>query len=277
MSLVAARRVWTAVVMTCAAALIAFGFNFLLIPHRLLSGGVSGVSMLLSYATELDAGILYFALNLPILIWGWFALGRTFIVWSVYSVAVTSILLRLAPVHSLAADPILAAVFGGVAVGIGSGLALRYGGSTGGIDIVATIVTRRRDVPIGMLLLMMNVIIVVLQAIWSEDWEGAMYSMLSMYVSSKVIDTIHIRQLKVTVFIISRKPARMLERLRRLPRGISVIPIKGGYTGEDKLMLMTVTTRYELTALRAMIRETDPKAFVTIVETVSVMGDFRQV
>ena len=277
MSLVAARRVWTAVVMTCAAALIAFGFNFLLIPHRLLSGGVSGVSMLLSYATGLDAGILYFALNLPILIWGWFALGHAIIIWSVYAVAVTSILLRLAPVHSLAADPILAAVFGGVAVGIGSGLALRYGGSSGGIDIVATIVTRRRDVPIGMLLLMMNVIIVVLQAIWSEDWEGAMYSMLSMYVSSKVIDTIHIRQLKVTVFIISRKPARMLERLRRLPRGISVIPIKGGYTGEDKLMLMTVTTRYELTALRAMIRETDPKAFVTIVETVSVMGDFRQV
>jgi len=277
MALIAARRVRTAFIMTCASALIAFGFNFLLIPHRLLSGGVSGVSMLLSYATELDAGILYFALNLPILIWGWFALGRTFIVWSVYSVAVTSILLRLAPVHSLAADPILAAVFGGVAVGIGSGLALRYGGSTGGIDIVATIVTRRREVPVGMLLIMMNVAIVLLQAIRSEDWEGAMYSMLSMYVSGKLIDTIHIRQLKVTAFIISRDPAGMLRKLRTLPRGVSVIPIRGGYTGEDKLMLMTVTTRYELSALRAMIRETDPKAFVTIVETVSVMGDFRKV
>jgi len=275
--LTAARRVRTALVMTCASALIAFGFNFLLIPHRLLSGGVSGVSMLLSYATGLDAGILYFALNLPILIWGWFALGHAFIIWSVYSVAVTSFLLRFTPVHALAADPILAAVFGGVAVGIGSGLALRYGGSTGGIDIVATILTRRREVPIGMLLIIMNVSIVLLQAFWSEDWEGAMYSMLSMYVSGKLIDTIHIRQLKVTAFIISRDPVRMLEKLRRLPRGVSVIPIRGGYTGEDKLMLMTVTTRYELSALRAMIRETDPKAFVTIVETVSVMGDFRKV
>ena len=275
--MVAARRVRTAAVMTCAAALIAFGFNFLLIPHRLLSGGVSGVSMLLSYATGLDAGILYFALNLPILIWGWFALGHAFIFWSVYAVAVTSLLLRLAPVHSLAADPILAAVFGGVAVGLGTGLALRYGGSSGGIDIVASILTRRREVPIGMLMLAMNMSIVLLQAVWSEDWEGAMYSLLSMYVSGKIIDTIHIRQLKVTVFIISGKPQELLARLRRLPRGVSIVPIRGGYTGEDKVMLMTVTTRYELSALRAMIRETDPKAFVNIVETVSVMGDFRKV
>src|SRR5690606_1336491 len=126
---------------------------------------ISGVSMLLSYATGLDAGILYFALNLPILIWGWFALGRAFIAWSIYAVAVTSFLLRFAPVHSLAADPILAAVFGGVAVGIGAGLALSCGGSSGGIDIVASIVTRRREVPIGMLLFLMNMSIVILQAL----------------------------------------------------------------------------------------------------------------
>jgi uncharacterized membrane-anchored protein YitT (DUF2179 family) len=276
MALNAARRVWTAAVMTCAAALIAFGFNFLLIPHRLLSGGVSGVSMLLSYATGLDAGILYFALNLPILIWGWFALGHAFIAWSVYAVAVTSFLIRVTPVHSLSADPILAAVFGGVAVGIGAGLALRYGGSSGGIDIVASIVTRRREVPIGMLLFLMNMSIVTLQALLSEDWEGAMYSLLSIYVSGRVIDTIHIRQLKVTAFIISSDPYRLLEKLRRLPRGVSVVPIKGGYTGEDKVMLMTVTTRYELSSLRAMIRKHDPKAFVNIVETVSIMGDFRK-
>ncbi|OUM94463.1 MAG: hypothetical protein A9Z00_15330 [Thermobacillus sp. ZCTH02-B1] len=263
--------------MTCAAALIAFGFNFLLIPHRLLSGGVSGVSMLLSYATGLDAGILYFALNLPILIWGWYALGHAFIYRSIYNVAATSLLLRFAPVHSLAADPILAAVFGGVAVGLGTGLALRWGGSSGGLDIVASIVTRRREVPIGMLILAMNMAIVLLQAIGSGNWQGAMYSMLSMYVSGKVIDTVHIRQLKVTAFIISSKPQELLARLRRLPRGVSVVPIRGGYTGEDKVMLMTVTTRYELSALRALIRETDPKAFVNIVETVSVMGDFRKV
>jgi uncharacterized membrane-anchored protein YitT (DUF2179 family) len=277
MALNAARRVWTAAVMTGAAALIAFGFNFLLIPHRLLSGGISGVSMLLSYATGFDAGILYFALNLPILIWGWFSLGHAFIFWSVCAVAVTSFLLRFAPVHALSADPILAAVFGGVAVGLGSGLALRYGGSSGGIDIVASILTRRREVPIGMLLFLMNMSIVLLQALRSEDWEGAMYSMLSMYVSGKVIDTIHIRQLKVTAFIISCEPDRLLAKLRRLPRGVSVVPIRGGYTGEDKVMFMTVTTRYELPALRAMIRETDPKAFVDIVETVSVMGEFRKV
>lgn len=272
-----ARRVWEAAIMTFAAALIAFGFNYLLIPHRLLSGGVSGVSMMLSYATGLDAGILYFALNFPILAWGWFKLGRTFVGWSIYTVAVTSLLIRLTPVDALAADPILAAVFGGVSIGIGTGLALRYGGSSGGIDIIASIVTRRRELPIGMLIFFMNTSVVIVQALSSADWDGAMYSMLSIFVSGKVIDLIHIRQLKVTAFIITGEPDRLIAPLRQLHRGVTIVPTKGGYSGEEKAMLMTVTTRYELAALKNLIRKHEPKAFVNIVETVSVMGEFRRV
>src|SRR5690606_31766652 len=97
-----------------------------------------------------------------------------------------------------------------------------------------------------------------------------------IFTGGKVIDLIHVRHMKVTVFIITAEAEKLLAALRNLPRGVTVIKTRGGYTGKERDMLMTVTTRYELASLRKTIRRTDPKAFVNIVETVGVMGDFRR-
>ncbi|EXX85539.1 hypothetical protein BG53_08010 [Paenibacillus darwinianus] len=263
--------------LTVGAFLIAFGFNLLLIPHQLLSGGLSGVAMMLAYATGRPVSLLYFALNVPVLIWGWFVLGRPFVLWSIYSVTAATFLMQLIPVSPLVTDPILGAVFGGVVFGFGSGFSLRFGGSSGGFDVIASIVTRKRDIPVGMLLFLLNGAVIGALALQSGDWDIVLYSMLSIFTAGKVIDLVHIRHVKVTAFIITRETEKLLDKLLKLERGVTVIRTRGAYDRTEKDMLMTVTTRYELAALRRTVRTLDPKAFVNIVETVGIIGEFRRI
>ncbi|MBD2846041.1 YitT family protein [Paenibacillus sp. IB182496] len=262
--------------MIIGAMFVAFGFNMLLIPHGLLSGGVSSVSMIVGYLTGGDIGWLYFAANFPILLWGYFSVGRRFVMWSMLSVAAATLWLQLLPVRAIAHDPLLGAVFGGVIVGFGSGLALRQGGSSGGFDIIASIVTRKRDLPVGMLVFVLNGTIILALGLLIQDWDAALYSMLAIYAAGKVVDVIHVRHIKVTVFIVTCHPESMRQKLLERPRGVTVIRTKGAYSSAEQDMLMTVTTRYELAELRKSVLTLDPHAFINIVETVGVVGGFRQ-
>ncbi|GIQ68200.1 YitT family protein [Xylanibacillus composti] len=262
-------------IMILGAAILACGFNLFLIPHQMLSGGVSGVSMIIGYWSGFDIAILYFILNLPLLIWGWFVIGKLFIFYSILSVLFTSWFLEWIPVRAVAEDLLLSAVFGGVIVGIGTGISLRFGGSTGGFDILGSILTRQRDFPLGTLLSGLNGIVVIALG-YMFNWNDALASMLSIYVGGKVVDTIHIRHVKVTAFIITTCKDAILAKLLQKPRGVTVVHTRGAFSHTEKDMLMTVTTRYELAELRRIIRETDPKAFVNVVPTVGVLGEFRR-
>lgn len=266
----------TAATTLISALLIAFGFNQLLIPNKMISGGVSGITMIAGYATGLNIGWLYFVLNVPILLWGWRVLGLRFVGWSLIAVAATTLFMQLVPVKPLVGDLMLGAVFGGVIVGFGSGLALRAGSSSGGFDIVAAIVTRKRDISMGMLIFVLNGSVIGALGLLTNDWDVALFSLLSIFTSGKIIDLIHINHNKLTAFIVTSKTEEMREALIPLYRGVTVIRTRGGYTNTENDMLMTVTTRYELGELRKIIAATDPKAFVNIVETVGVLGDFRK-
>ena len=135
--------------------------------------------------------------------------------------------------------------------------------------------TKHRDFPLGSTLFALNGV-VILALGYLDNWDAALYSMLSIYVSSKLVDTIHIRHFKVTAFIITQETDRLLELLLKRPRGVTIVKTRGAFSDEEKDMLMTVTTRYELADLRKIVREADPKAFVNIVETVGVIGEFRK-
>lgn len=262
------------ILMTISSICIAAGFNLLLIPVQLLSGGLSGVAMLIGYITNSNIGWLLLVLNLPILIWGWFTLGRQLVFWSIYSVISTTFLLQTLPIYPLADDILLASVYGGILVGFASGLALRCGGSTGGFDIIASIITLRRDLPIGMILLALNAAVIAFLIVFTKDWELALYSLVAIFCVGKIIDIVHVKHLKVTAFIITTKSEEMLSRLLSHPRGITIIKTRGAFTSDDRDMLMTVRTRYELAELTKTIQLVDKHAFVTIVETVGVMGEF---
>lgn len=261
---------------TLGALLSAVGFNLFLIPHEMLTGGVSGVAMIIGYLTSWNIGILYFVINLPLLIWGWLIIGKRFVLLSILSVVLTTWMMQLIPEYAVANDSLISSVFGGVLVGVASGISLRSGGSTGGFDIVGSILTRNRDFPLGMLLLGMNGLVVLVLG-YTKTWDLALSSMLSIYITAKIVDTIHVRHIKVTAFIITNRKEELLERLLKSPRGVTLVKTTGAFTRTERDMLMTVTTRYELAELKKNVKETDPTAFVNIVETVEVMGEFRRV
>jgi uncharacterized membrane-anchored protein YitT (DUF2179 family) len=265
-------------VVIIGAAFSALSFNLFLIPHQLLSGGLSGVAMIAGYFTNWNIALVYFLSNLPVLVWGMVVIGRKFILFSVISVLCTVWFMQIIPVHStnLNFDQTISAVFGGVLLGVSSGITLRIGGSTGGFDIIGSIVTRNRDFPLGSLLLALNSVVVFALGFFKQDWNLALYSMLSMFIASRVMDTIHTRHLKVTAFIITGQKDQLTKRLLSLPRGVTLIKTAGAYSNQEKDMLMTVITRYELAAFKAIIKECDPKAFVNIVETTTVLGEFRR-
>lgn len=262
--------------MTFSSVLIAIGFNLFLVPHKLISGGMSGIALMISYLSGASVSWMYFLLNFPVLVWGWFAIGRSFIFWSIYSVLTATLFLYLIPKHPLVDDTLLAAVFGGIIAGAGSGLALRSGGSTGGFDIIAYIVTLKRDWPVGMIIFTLNSCIITALIIFEKDWSLALYSLLSIYCSGKVIDLLYVRHIKMTAFIITTKSDAIIEQLLSHPRGITIIKTKGAYSSTERDMLMTVRTKYELRQLFQTVTSIDPKAFINIVETVGVVGDFRK-
>src|SRR5690606_35486865 len=134
-------------------------------------------------------------------------------------VTLSSWLLQVFPVVPVIDDPILGSIFGGVLVGISTGVALRAGGSSGGFDILGSIVTKYRDFPLGSTLFVLNGL-VILSMGYLEGWEAALYSMISIYVTGKIVDAIHVRHVKVTVFIVTRHKDRLLEKLMLRPRGV---------------------------------------------------------
>lgn len=258
-----------------SALIMAIGIKWFLEPHHLLSGGVAGISMIISYFTVVDISVMYFAMNVPILIWGWVKLGKRFVLYSLISVVTTTVALKLLPDIQIAKDPLISGVFGGILIAIGVGYSFRFRGSTGGFDIIGAIVTKKRDFPLGMVLMIMNSVIVVILG-FLDNWDLALYSLVSIYIKGKVVDMIHVRHLKVTAFIITKKKDEMAEALVTLPHGITLIKTQGCYDHTDNYMMMTVTTRYELPELREKILVVDPAAFINVVDTSQVIGRFKR-
>ncbi|SET57701.1 YitT family protein [Paenibacillus sp. NFR01] len=271
-----AKQARDAAVIIFSAFLVASGLRLFLIPHQLLSGGVAGAASVIGYLTDPKyISLIYFGINLPILIWGFIAVGKKYIGLSILSVVCTTWFLNIIPLVQLTHDPILASIFGGVIIAGGVGFSLRVGGSSGGFDILGSIITRKRDVPIGNVMFLLDGI-VILSLGFFKSWDSALYAMLCIFVKSRVVDMIHIRHVKLTAFIITKERDLMLSRLCKLPHGVTVVNAEGGYSHEGNTMLMTVTTRYELAELRRTILETDPKAFVNVLETVEIVGRFKR-
>ncbi|MFX3635493.1 MAG: YitT family protein [Candidatus Pristimantibacillus sp.] len=271
------KRFLEVLVVVIGALIIACGFNIFLIPHILLAGGVSGFSMIISYFTPLSMGTLYFALNLPLIIAGWFFIGRKFIIYSLLSVATTTIALNFIPVKMVAADPLLSAIYAGVLIGIGTGFSFKVGGSSGGFDILGAIISKYRSFSIGTSVTYLNALVIVAAGYINDNWNITLASAICVYICGRVINFIHIEHEKVTLYIITDHIDPMVAELFKLhQRGITRINSSGAYSGESRDMLMTVVTRYELLDVKEAVRRVDPNAFVNITQTLEVMGYFRK-
>lgn len=269
-------------VVLVGAVLTASGLNLFLIPANVYSSGFTGIAQLLSSVLtqytpfSFSTGILLFLLNVPVTILGWMKVGKSFTIYSFVSVAATTLFLEIIPVYSLSEDILLNAVFGGVISAVGVGFTLKWGASTGGVDIIAMVLSRMKDKPVGTYIFALNAVIIIMAGLL-YGWEKALYTLVTLYVTTRIIDTIHTRHEKVTAMIITNKADELTKAIHeRLVRGITSIPAKGSYSKEQKEMLIIVITRYELFDLERIIRTVDPKAFTNIVETAGIFGFFRK-
>jgi uncharacterized membrane-anchored protein YitT (DUF2179 family) len=256
------------------ALLASIGLEIFLVPNQIIDGGVTGISIMASFLSKVPLGVFIFVLNLPFLVVGYKQIGKTFVISTLFSITMLSIGVSiLHPVPGLTQDTLLAAVFGGILLGIGVGLVVRYGGSLDGTEIVAIVISKRTSFSVGEIVMFFNIFILSSAGL-IFGWDRAMYSLIAYFIAYKVIDiTIEGLDESKGVFIISDKQDEIAEILMaRLGRGVTCLEGKGGYSGEAKGVLYAVVTRLEVAKLKGIIEEVDENAFVTINDVHDVMG-----
>lgn len=270
------------IVVLTGALLNAISMNLFLIPANVYSSGFTGIAQLLSKVLSehtpihVSMGFLLLLLNIPVAILGWMKVGKSFTIYSFLSVVLSSLFLSIIPITRVSHDILLNAVFGGVILAVGVGITLKWGASTGGLDIIAMILSRMKDKPVGPYMFILNGIIIGTAGLL-YGWEKALYTLVTLYASTRVIDAIHTRYLKLTALIITKKADEMKKAIHAsLVRGITMIPAKGAFSNEARDLLMIVITRYELFDLERIIKEVDPNAFTNIIQTNNVYGFFRK-
>jgi uncharacterized membrane-anchored protein YitT (DUF2179 family) len=249
------------------------------VPGKIAAGGVTGIAQLTGSAIGWPIGILYIALNIPLLWLGWRYLGgrrflaRTVLAVLAYSVGM-DVLMPLVPQDGLTTDPVLNALYGGVIGGIGVGLVLRARGTTGGMDILALLLRNWRGIPLSHSYVAMDAL-VVLGAGLSFGWDLALYAVVALYVGGVAAQfAAEGPRVVRTVVIISSRPQAVAERIMAdLQRGVTMWPGVGMYSNEDRPVLFCTVTRAEVNPLKAIIREADPAAFVVIGEAHEALGE----
>lgn len=270
------QTIWQVIAITFFTACMAFALNTFLIPHQVLTGGVAGIAIIIHHFVPLGTGWIILLINLPLFLLGYFHLGKKFLVFTIYSVILLSLLMKVFPVEAFSSDLLLSGIFGGVLFGTSVGGLIRFGGSAGGIDIISLILAKRKDLPVGVLITWINLFVVLCSGIvFGAD--KTLYTLFAIFASGRAVDTIHTNHIKLAVTIVTEKWDELNEALLKLhQRGITMTEAEGGYTHEPKKVLTTVITKYELSETKETIRKTDPEAFVHITKAIEVMGRFRR-
>jgi uncharacterized membrane-anchored protein YitT (DUF2179 family) len=262
------------VFMFIGSILAAVGLEVFLVPNQIIDGGVIGISIMASHLTGWPLGLFIFILNFPFIYLGYMQIGKNFAISTLFALTSLSIWVSvLLPIPGFTNDVFLAAIFGGIILGIGVGLIIRYGGSLDGTEIVAIILDKRTGFSVGEIIMFFNIFIIGSAGL-VFSWDKAMYSLIAYFVAYKLIDiTIEGLDESKGVMIVSDHPHEIAEVLMaRLGRGVTILHGQGAYTGEAKQVLYSVITRLEIAKLKTIIQEIDENAFVTINEVHDVMG-----
>lgn len=259
-------------------AVLSIGINQLILPARLMSGGLTGICIILSHYFHWSVGDLNLILNAPLLILGYRHLGKKFSIYTIIGVILTTVFLDSFHFHKeWTTDVLLNSIFGGVLVGIGGALVLRSGGSTGGLDVIARVVARYKNVSVGMVSLIVNGLIIVFSA-YLFNVQTAMFTLISIYTSAKVYDGILNHMDRMTVMIVTSKGEDVSRKITSsMLRGITKWSASGAFTNNQKDVLMCVIVKVQLSELRQMAISVDPDAFMTVMPTQSVVGKFARI
>lgn len=258
----------------------AIGWTVFLLPNDITTGGVPGIASIVYWATGLNVQYTYFAINGGLLIASLVVLGWKFSVKTIFAVLVMTFILPIiqsatSGLHLLSDQPFMACVIGASFCGGGIGIAFSANGSSGGTDIIAAIINKYRDITLGRVILMTDMIIISSSYFVLHDWEKVVYGFATLYISSFVLDqVVNSARQSVQFFIISKQYEEIGRRINKdLHRGVTVIDGTGLYTGLGVKMMFVLAKKRESTTIFRLIKDIDPNAFVSQSSVIGVYGE----
>lgn len=265
-----------------SVAMISYGLGWtiFLLPNKIPTGGVPGVSSVLYWGLGLPVQLTYFGVNAILLLIALRILGWRFCVKTIYAVSLLTALTaifqdNLEHIHLLQNDPFMTSIIGGIFMGSGVGLGLAFNGSTGGTDIVAAIISKYRNISLGRVFLIVDLTIITSSYMVLNNWEQIIYGYVTLIASSLCIDyVVNSMRRSVQFFIISDKYEEIGKRINNDPhRGVTVVNGQGFYSGRDVHMLFVLAKKNESHKIFMLINEIDPKAFVSQSAVIGVYGE----
>ncbi|WEV70212.1 YitT family protein [Lactobacillus sp. ESL0785] len=262
---------------------VAVALNFFWTPGHMYSSGVTGFAQLINTLSErflpftLSTSTMYFALNVPLFLLGWFKIGHKFTVFTIITVVLGSFMMHVVNPISMHIDPLVCAIFGGMVNGLGTGFALKNGISTGGIDIIGIVIRQKTGASYGKVNILINLIIIA-AAGFAFGWSRALYSALTIFINGRVIDAVYTQHQKLQVIIVTEQPQVIIDGIQeKMHRGITIFhDVEGAYSHNEKTVLITVIDRYDMYDILQIIKKSDPYAFMSVSEVERVYGRFKE-
>ncbi len=268
-----ANSILSIVLIVIGCALASFSIGAILIPNLILDGGINGISIMLAQVTSIKTSIYIVLLNIPFIVLGYKSLGKEFVFKALFAMLVFSGMLYYTETIDIhIQDKLLATIYGGLVLGFGVGIIIRYGGCLDGTEIAALIVSKKTNFSVGQIVLICNVFIYG-TAGFIFGFDRALYSLLTYFITFKVIDFVSegLEQGKA-VLIITNQSAKVAQDIyEKLGRTVTSFEGKGMINGET-MILYSVITRLELTELRNIVNADDVQAFVTVIDVSEIIG-----
>ena len=266
-----------------ASAVYAVGFNWCYVPNDIAFGGLTGVAQIVNAALPwAPIGTVVIVLNIPLFLLGWRLLGGRLLVTSLFAMAVSSVfidvldsLYQFSPMN-----PLLACIYGGVLIGAALGFIFQQGTTTGGTDLIARLLKLPLPwLPVGRLLMAVDLIVIVAVALAFRSVDSALYGVVSLYITTKVMDgVLYGMDNAKMAYIISARPEETAAAIMRdMDRGVTILHGRGAWSGEEKQVLLVAFKQRQIVRLKRVVKELDPAAFLIVCEAHEVLGDgFRE-
>ena len=260
------------------SAIFAAGIQWFYHPASLLSGGVTGIAMMVNYITGWPIGVMMFAMNLPLFIIAFKNYGWRFVAGSLLGTFVSSLIIDLLALvnFNITAEPFLACVYGGIITGLGLGIVYSTGATTGGTDIVAKLIRERYPyVNFGTMILVLDGVIIAAYALMFQKFDKAMYTVIAVYIAARMIDLVLYgsSQSKLCHIISEYSDDIKAAIVEKLNRGVTVLSGKGAYSGQEKQILLCVVKRQQIVEIKKIVKNIDKRAFVIVTDTRDVFGE----
>lgn len=259
------------------AVITAVSLNMFLIPNKVAAGGISGLATVLHYLLDWPVGLIMLAFNIPLFVLGIKVMGARYGINTLFGAGVLSVAIDVTAPFTpvLTSDLLLSSLYGGVVGGIGLGLVFRSKGNTAGTALAAVLLNKWLGIRIGQAMMAADFFVIVFAGVAFKSPELALYALISMFVTGQIIDLVQEGpSSSKAFFVMSSQPDRLADDiLNELDRGVTLFQVKGCYTGELKEMLLCVVSTSEVTQLKELIYQTDPKAFVIVTSAHEVLGE----